>query len=190
MKGVLALAVCLLGSAAFAQNPKEMSADAINRGQAMADAVLGASGADAAFFASGLVKEGAKGDLAAQCQYPTDEIMVLELTGAQIKLALERSVSLHPSPNPGFLYLAGIEATFKPKAAPDSRISDVTINGSALSATAKYKIAMPGSLARGGLGYFSVWDKKDINRTLTGVTVESIMKGKTPSAGSSRWHAA
>lgn len=190
MKSTLALFAGLLTAAALAQSTGELSTDAINRGQSLADAVLAASGADAAFFASGLLKEGTRGDLASQCLYPTDEIMVVELTGAQVKAALERSVSLHPSPNPGFLYLAGIEATFKPKAPADARIADVVVNGSPLSPAAKYKVAMPGSLARGGLGYFSIWDKTAIQRTVEGQTVEAVVKGKTAVSSPSRWKAA
>ncbi len=190
MRGVLALVLVAASGFAMAQTPKEMSAESMNRGQTMADAIQSAAGTDAAFFAAGLVKEGSRGDLAAQVQYPSDEIIILKLSGAQIKDALERSISLHPSANPAFLYTAGMEVTFNAKNAPDSRITSVTINGSAMNATATYRVAMPGSLARGGLGYFSVWDKKHIESTVQGATVESALKGKSVSPSTSRWRAA
>lgn len=190
MKGVFALFFVAAVGLASAQTPKEMSAESINRGQSIADAIQSVAGSDAAFFASGLVKEGTRGDLATQAQYPSDEIVVVKLTGAQIKTALERSISLHPSANPAFLYVAGMEVTFAPKNAPDSRITAVSIGGSALVNTSTYRVAMPGSLARGGLGYFSVWDKKDFETTIQGATVESALKGKSASASTSRWRAA
>jgi hypothetical protein len=46
---------------------------------------------------------------------------------------------------------------------------------------------MPISLARGGYGYFSVWDKKAIIRNLENVTLESVLKGKKPDTQSPRW---
>ena len=50
-----------------------------------------------------------------------------------------------------------------------------------------YSIAMPANLGRGGLGYFKIWDKSKIAKTIEGATVESVLKGKRFVESSPRW---
>jgi len=156
-------------------------------GQAIADALRDSARSDISFMAAGLMKAGNADDLASNVQYPADDVVVVKVTGKQIKSALERSSSLYPSPNPGFLQLSGIEATFSKSAASDSRVSNVTINGSPLDLSRTYTVAMPGSLGRGGLGYFTVWDKSAIERVVAGITLESVLKGKATTRTAPRW---
>ena len=158
-------------------------------GQAIADEIRSAAGADAAFVPAGVLNENAKGDLASYLQFPGDQIAVVKLTGAQIKAALERSVSLYPSPNPSFLQISGLDVNFKKSAEAESRVTSVTINGSALEMGSSYEVAMPNSLARGGLGYFTIWKKEAVVRTLPGTTLESLLKGKSGNVKETRWHA-
>ena len=146
--------------------------------QSAADEIKSAAGTDGAFLAAALVKKDCdKENLASILQYPTDQIVVVNLTGAQLKQALERSVSLYPQPNTSFLQLSGLEASFKKSAQSGSRITTATVGGSPVAADKTYSIAMPASLGRGGLGYFKIWDKSKIVKTLD-KTAEEILKGK------------
>jgi 2',3'-cyclic-nucleotide 2'-phosphodiesterase (5'-nucleotidase family) len=173
---------------AFGQDGPEVGSHPAS--QAAADVLRDYAGADGAFMAAGLVKSGfAKDNLASLLQFPTDEIVIVNLTGAEIKQALERSVSLYPQPNPSFLQLSGIEATFSKNGAPGQRIVSATVNGSKLDDKRKYTIAMPASLGRGGLGYFKIWDTSKIAKTFAKATVESVLKGKPFIDTPPRWSA-
>ena len=155
--------------------------------QAAADEIRSAAGTDGTFLAAALVRKDCdKDNLASLLQYPTDQIVVVNLTGALLKQALERSVSLYPQPNTSFLQLSGVEASFKKSGPSGSRITTVTVGGSPLIVGKTYSIAMPSSLGRGGLGYFKIWDKSKIVRTLD-KTAEEILKGKKFIDTSPRW---
>jgi 2',3'-cyclic-nucleotide 2'-phosphodiesterase (5'-nucleotidase family) len=181
--GFVGLTLGLTG-AAFAGPGTE----AFGPAQAAADVLRSAAGADACFLPAGMIREsGTPDNLASILQYPTDELAVVDLKGAQIRAALERSVSLYPSSSTGFLQLSGIEATFSRSAPVDKRIVSVAIGGSRLDDAKSYSVAMPVSLARGGYGYFKVWDKNQITRTLENATLESLLKGKRGSDSPPRW---
>ena len=175
----------LLMVAAWAQSP-ETGADSAS--QAAADYLKEFAGTDGAFIAAGLVKSNYQRDnLATLMEYPTDEIVVVNLTGAQIRQAFERSLSFFPQPNSGFLQISGFEVTFNRSGGPNSRVVSVTAGGSALENGKTYSIAMPANLGRGGLGYFKIWDKSKIAKTIEGATVESVLKGKRFVESSPRW---
>jgi len=156
--------------------------------QTAADQLREAASADAAFVATGLLKTTFdRSNLSSMLQYPTDEVSVVTLTGAQLRLALERSISLHPTPNPAFLQLSGLEVTYSKSAPADKRIIEVMVGTVKLQDDKSYKVAMPGALARGGLGYFKVWKRENITRTLDKITLESLLKGKATIELASRW---
>ncbi len=179
---ISAIAVCL----SFAQDGAEVSAHL--PAQAAADVIRQVASSDAAFLPAQFIKSGYKrDDLASLIQFPTDEIVVLNLTGAEIKKALEKSVSSYPQPNVSFLQLSGIEATFSKGAPTDQRIQQVIIDGAKLDDKHTYSVAMPASLARGGLGYFKVWDTSKISKPLPGLTLEKALKGKPYTETSPRW---
>lgn len=175
----------LAATLAVAQGSPESSAHLPS--QAAADAIRAAAATDAAFLAAGLVKEGSRDDLATILQYPTDEVVVVNLTGKQVRQALERSLSLYPQPNGSFLQLSGFEVVFSKSGKPNARVVSVTANGARLDEGKSYTVAMPANLGRGGLGYFRIWDKSKIVKTLTGTTLESVLKGKRYVETSPRW---
>lgn len=179
----LALVLVLVSGSAFAGPDTE----AFGPGQAIADELKSAAGTDVAWIPAGVLKADGKGDLSTYVQFLTDDIAVVKLTGAEIKAALERSVSLYPAPNPSFLQISGLEVSFSRSAEADKRVRTVLVNGLELNPNSVYTAAMPGNLAKGGLGYFTVWDKKSIERTLPGTTLESLLKGKTGFVRTSRW---
>jgi len=156
--------------------------------QAAADVLRSFAGTDGAFLAGGLVKESFKADdLATLLQFGTDELVVVSLTGAQIRQAFEKSVSFYPQPNSSFLQISGFEVTFNRNAPPDRRVTSITAGGSRLEDGRTYTVAMPANLGRGGLGYFKIWDRSRITKTFTGTTLESILRGKRVTDSSPRW---
>jgi 2',3'-cyclic-nucleotide 2'-phosphodiesterase (5'-nucleotidase family) len=158
--------------------------------QVAADLIRSAARADIAFLPAGVLKSTFKsGDLAGLLEFPTDIVVVSELTGVQIRQALESSIAFYPSPNRGFLQLSGLTVTFSKTAEPNKRIVSVSLSGADLDDTKKYRVAMPGLLANGGLGYFTVWGKEQIVETLPNKNLETILKGKSGTDPQPRWHA-
>ncbi|MCH7904796.1 MAG: 5'-nucleotidase C-terminal domain-containing protein [Armatimonadetes bacterium] len=156
--------------------------------QSAADIMRDAAGADIAFWPAGIIRDDFSGsDLSRMVDIPGDILVVSELSGKQIKAALDRSISLYPSANDAFLYLSGVEVRFKRELDPAKRVVSIKVGGSPLDLSRKYKVALPMSLARGGYGYFTVWDKKAIVHELEGVAVESLLKGKTSVKQTDRW---
>ncbi|HTQ11106.1 MAG TPA: 5'-nucleotidase [Fimbriimonadaceae bacterium] len=185
---IFSLLLLVAAVAAMGQDSPQIGASAAC--QVAADALRDAAGSDCAFIAAGLLnKVYDKNNLASMFTYPKDAIVVVDLSGAEVKDALERSVSLYPEPNDGFLQLSGIEATFSKSAAPGRRIVNVTIGGLKLDDKRTYSVAMPEPLGRGDLGYFKIWDTSKIVKTLPNLTVESVLKGKHSSESPPRWSA-
>lgn len=141
-------------------------------GNITADALKSVTHADAAFVAgealsSASVRKGAisKADLKSLLGDPDDEVAVISMTGAQLRVALERSVSVHPKPFDGFLQVSGLVVEFSSGRAPGPRLLKVTINGAPLDGQRKYTVAAPFTLACGGLGYYRMWPEKDVVKT-------------------------
>ncbi|MEP0764975.1 MAG: 5'-nucleotidase C-terminal domain-containing protein [Fimbriimonadia bacterium] len=149
--------------------------------QMVADAMRAAASADVAFIAAGFFVSGSlDGPPSAEklnklLAYPGEEIYVLSLTGDQITKALERSLSLLPQSNRAFLQVSGLKVEYSAKAAANSRVKRVLVEGKALDAGKTYRVAMPATLARGALGYFTVWQREQISEQ-TGVTVETAVR--------------
>jgi 2',3'-cyclic-nucleotide 2'-phosphodiesterase (5'-nucleotidase family) len=185
MKILSTFVFATLATASFCQSPET---GAHLPSQAAADVLREYAGTDGAFLAAGLVKPAYQKseELSALVQYPTDELVVVTITGAQVKSAFERSLSFFPMPNPGFLQISGFEVNFSKEAPQGQRVVQVRCNGLALDESKNYQIAMPASLGRGGLGYFKIWDKTKITKTFD-KSVESILKGKRFTETSSRW---
>jgi 2',3'-cyclic-nucleotide 2'-phosphodiesterase (5'-nucleotidase family) len=132
-------------------------------GNLVADVARTALGADAAFVQASQLRpvDIPEGDLtrealAGALLYPDENVVLVELSGEQIRSALERSLSMLPKPNTGFLQVSGMHVTYR-SAAVDARVAEVKIAGAALVASKAYKIAMPASLAKGALGYFRIF---------------------------------
>lgn len=185
---VALFAAALLPNLVFAQEgPK---AGSHGPAQAIADVIRSVTGADIALIPAMMVKSDVQSDdLARLVNYPEDVLVVSEISGSQIRAALNRSVSLYPSPNNGFLQISGLSVVFNPSAPSGERVTSVLVGGVALSESTVYKVGMPVSLARGNYGYLNVWDKKSIVRTLEGVTLEGALKNQTGTADEPRWKA-
>ena len=92
---------------------------------------------------------------------------VLELTGAQIRAALERAISFAPTPRLFFLQVSGLTVVYNRTAARGRRIKSLAVGFAEINDTAKYEVAMPGSLADGGSGYFTIFAGANKIRTGT-----------------------
>ena len=94
---------------------------------------------------------------------PSDTVVVLSLTGAQLLKVAERSVSRAPEPFDGFLQVSGLQIRYDPKQSAGKRVSLVGAGGSEVDAGKSYRVATTRSLAGGSLGYYQIWTGKDIS---------------------------
>ncbi len=138
-------------------------------GNLVADAVRDSAKADGAIIPASAFKKAmldsneiSAEELAAALAFPDDTIFVLELTGEQIKSALEHSVSIYPKKNLAFLQISGIAFVFDSAQKEGSRVIASTIDGKPISESKKYRIATTSSLANGALGYWRIWQKENI----------------------------
>jgi len=93
---------------------------------------------------------------------PSDTVVVLNLTGAQLLKVAERSVSRAPEPFEGFLQVSGLQIRYSAGQPEGKRVSLVGVGGSEVDAGKSYRVATTRALAGGGLGYFQIWTSKDI----------------------------
>lgn len=175
---VAPLALLALGTLAKAQTVGTTATDVswagsrtreTTAGNLVADAVRSAASADVAIVAAdaltgATVSRGAltEAGLKSLLTDPEDEIATLVLTGAQLKVVLERSVGAHPRPFDGFLQVSGLTLTFDNGRPARDRVTEVRVNGATLDANRRYRVATMATLAGGGLGYFRIWDARDV----------------------------
>jgi 2',3'-cyclic-nucleotide 2'-phosphodiesterase (5'-nucleotidase family) len=158
--------------------------------QIVVDAIRASAKAEIAFQPAGFFTEGKLGATASADElnkllaYAQEEIYIVTLTGMQVRKALERGLSLLPQPNHAFLQVSGITVTYSASEPAQSRVRKVLVGTKQLSDSATYKVAMPATLAKGALGYFTVWQKSSITDQ-TGVKVDSAVR--TYLSGKSAW---
>ena len=176
---ILALVVCgLLAAPAWcAEQLTTNGADRleVSFGDLTADALCGAAGTVISFVPAVSFKPGnlpatgaTREQIAGLLQTPDESWAVCRLTGAQLRKALERSLSRLPLPSLAFLQVSGLTVNYKAAQPRDARVVSLTASGGAIQAEKTYEVAMPLSLAEGGSGYFQVWDKDAIVRRGTG----------------------
>lgn len=88
----------------------------------------------------------------------TDTVVVLTLTGAQIRKAVERGVSRAPQPFNGFLQVSGLQV----RISADGKKVSLSGAGGEISDQKTYRVATTRPIAEGSLGYFQIWSKSDI----------------------------
>lgn len=130
-------------------------------GDVVADALRAATGADVALINGGglrgnrLYDAGSaltRGDLLREMPFG-NLALVLEVSGEQVRAALEHGVSKAPALSGRFPQVSGLSFTYNPAAAPGRRIGAVTIGGKVLDPAARYRLATSDYLAGGGDGY-------------------------------------
>jgi 2',3'-cyclic-nucleotide 2'-phosphodiesterase (5'-nucleotidase family) len=166
----------------------------VSLGDLVADAIRDAMKADFAFVSASELKEKqpaiAKGKVSASditpfVAYADDPIVTVQMTGRQVKLALERSILIYPQSNLGFLQVSGLRFTADSKHAPEGRVLSIYLDDTdkTVAPSDAYTVAMTSSMANGALGYWKIWTKSDIKEPKTQVTIpqaiESFLAGKT-----------
>ena len=101
---------------------------------------------------------------------PSETVVVLNLTGAQLVKVAERSVSRAPQPFEGFLQVSGLKVRYSPSQPEGKRVSLTNADGGEVDAAKTYRVATTRPIAGGALGYFQIWSQKDIAED-TGVSV-------------------
>ena len=82
-----------------------------------------------------------------------DKAILLEVTGAGIRAALENGVSLVDEGSGRFPHVSGMAYRFDASKPPGSRIAGVTVDGAPLDLSRTYRLATNDFLGRGGDGY-------------------------------------
>ena len=134
-------------------------------GRLVADALRSAVKADLALVNAGALNKGSlsAGDIEAESistllAFPDDEVVTMTITGAQLRAALERAVQAYPTASSAWLHGAGFTATFNTQASTNRRITMVRVRNKEVQDDDSFKVAMPISLAKGGAGYFTIWN--------------------------------
>ncbi|MCP3098754.1 bifunctional metallophosphatase/5'-nucleotidase [Myxococcus sp. K15C18031901] len=133
-----------------------------NLGDFVADAFREAAGADVALVNGGALRSDAvlppgvltRRDLHGLMPY-TDALVVVELSGATLRAALENGVSLsREDARPGrFPQVSGMRFTFDARRPVGERVREVTVHGKPLDPSATYRLATLSFLASGKDGY-------------------------------------
>ncbi len=152
-------------------------------GQLTADALVEGAGTTigmvpAVAFKSGTIPAGpVTADSVRELLTQPDETWaVVALTGAELEETLERSVSRAPQPNAGFLQVSGVTFAYDPELPRGSRITSLSIIGEEMQPDARYEVAMPLSLAKGGTGYFVIFSEDDIVRSGNDTLADLILR--------------
>jgi 5'-nucleotidase/UDP-sugar diphosphatase len=148
----------VVGQARVNLNAADIRTAETNLGDFIADVMRQATGAEAAIISGGTIKASIpRGPIKTRQVYqvlPYDRrLVVVQLTGAQLKEALEHGVSHAGRPAHRFPQVAGLTFTYRPGAPPGSRVLEVTVDGRPLELHRKYKVAITDYLAAGGNGY-------------------------------------
>ena len=88
-----------------------------------------------------------------QTTFFANTLVMMDLTGAQIKQALENGVSRYPAADGRFPQVSGLSFTFDPTEPAGSRIVEVWVGGAPLDEAAVYRVATNDFLAASGDGY-------------------------------------
>ena len=139
-------------------------------GNLIADALKAAVGADVAITNGGGIRADkqyqagqklTRRDILSEMPFGNTTVL-LEVTGAQIKDALENGVSQVRELGGRFPQVSGIVAEVDVKEPVGSRVKSVRINGQPLDPAKTYKLATNDFMARGGDGYGAFAGNKNL----------------------------
>ncbi len=158
------------GQSTTALSNENCDAQETSFGDLATDALRDASKANIAFIAAiSFIKAGSlapgplsRDRIASMLTNPDEVWAVSELSGAQVRDTLERSVHSAPLPSTSFLQVSGVTFQYDPTAPRGERIASVLVGLDPLLNDATYRVAMPLSLAKGGSGYFKIFTAKQI----------------------------
>ena len=171
MMWTAALAMALIATAAVADGVAETTLTTVgidaaetSFGHLATDAISDAAGtiislAPAVMFKAGEMPPGpvTVAGVSGLLNDPDETWAVLRLTGAQIRAALERSVSSAPTPRAFFLQVSGLTFVYDPEAPRGRKVKSITLGFAEFSETQTFEVGMPEGLADGGTGYFTIF---------------------------------
>ena len=153
-----------------------------NLANIVADAVRTASNSNIALIAATSFAEVTlpKGDVRADdvlnaLVFRGDTVVVLRLTGSQIRRALEHGLGLYPARSAAFLQVSGLSMTIDPSVPRNSRIQTIKVGKEPMEDDKTYTVAMPSPLAGGALTYSKAWSREDVDRD-TRMTLEQVIR--------------
>ena len=130
-------------------------------GNLFADAMRAGTHADAAILNGGGIRAGktyqagariSQGDVLAELPFG-NRIVVLEVSGADLKSAIENGLSRLPGASGRFPQVSGMAVEFALAREPGSRVTAMRVNGAPLDEGKTYRLATLDFLARGGDDY-------------------------------------
>lgn len=136
-----------------------------NLGNLVTNAILEITGADVAFTNGGGLRasidagEITKKDVITVLPFGNTTVMI-EVTGQEIKDALEIGVAKYPETNGAFPQVAGMSYTFDANLPEGSRVTEVLVGGQAIDLAKTYTLGTNDFLAAGGDGYTLFEDNK------------------------------
>ena len=130
-------------------------------GNLFADAMRAATRADAAVINGGGIRAGktyepgseiTHGDILAELPF-NNRVVVVEISGAELRRAIENGLSLLPQAGGRFPQVSGIKVEFDFKRTPGNRILSMQVGGMPLDGGRSYRVTVIDYLARGGDDY-------------------------------------
>ena len=105
-----------------------------------------------------------------------NELVIGDLSGAQLLAVLERSAAFDPDDNPGgFLQVSGLRYVIRGRT-----LDEVSVNGQPIDPERRYRVVMPDFLAEGGDGYAMLKElerRVDTGRLISDMLIEAFRAG-------------
>lgn len=164
---------------------KDIRTRETNLGNLLADLARQHAGTEIALINAGMVRSGIPAGPVTLKRVmevlPFDSTLTsFSATGAQLKDALENSVSRLPQSAGRFLQVSGIAVVVDPTAASGARITTVLVNGLPLDPARRYSVAADHFIAEGGDGYsmfLQATGKRDHQVPLRDVLASALRAG-------------
>jgi 2',3'-cyclic-nucleotide 2'-phosphodiesterase (5'-nucleotidase family) len=110
-------------------------------------------------------------------------VMVLQLSGRDLREALEHGLAQRDREGGGFLQVSGITLTFDPSRPAGRRIVTATVGGAPLDAERRYTAAVVEYLVRGGDGFTSFRDAPVLVDAASGPILATVLLDAIAAAG-------
>ncbi|HEU5194568.1 MAG TPA: 5'-nucleotidase C-terminal domain-containing protein, partial [Methylomirabilota bacterium] len=110
-------------------------------------------------------------------------VVVLEMTGARLREALEFGLVDRERQGGQFLQVSGLALTFDPGRPPGDRIVSAQVGGAPLASDARYRVAVIDFLARGGGGITAFRDARVLTGYGSGPLLSEIVLSAITAAG-------
>ncbi len=136
-----------------------------NLGNLITDAMVDFTGADVALTNGGGIRDSiAVGDITVGDVITVlpfgNYVVTIDVTGAELKEALEHGYSAYPESLGAFPHISGMEVVIDPSQEVGSRVVEVMVNGEELDMEATYSLATNDFLAAGGDDYTMFGDNE------------------------------